>query len=467
MIKMYIPSKIELDEILEFFPPDSIKNFKKENLITFLNMLSEIPANLERYENWGEYIPIHSKKLQRVAHNYRQYFDYLIDVGIIESDNLYFPDEKSKGYRISPGYMSEVAAYGVEDYFLEKKLNQKYKYRINTSKRYPHTRWYDPKLNIDLERSLDQLQKEKEINISNNVKHAYERYNNAYINIDRFNDGDYNISIDGSVGRLHSRLTCMKKDYRKFVKYGDEQLVTVDISNSQPYLSTILFNPDFYSQYGILNIYQFLSGIEHFAPSFVVNPTGPDLLINSPMLVKSSKTPMNSDSQLYLDLVKRGQLYEYMVSRLMEKTGDDTITREEVKEQVLIAINANTVFMGKYSKHKKNFNKIFPTVWNFFSDFKTKDNSFLARLLHRVETYLIHDIICKRLDNDYPNIPIYTIHDCIATTEGNENLIKQIMTEELTKYIGVKPNLKIEHGQYQSEIVKIQGNDSNELRSVA
>ncbi len=41
-------------------------------------------------------------------------------------------------------------------------------------------------------------------------------------------------------------------------------------------------------------------------------------------------------------------------------------------------------------------------------------------------------------------VPIFTIHDSIVTTKGNEDFVKRIMEEELTRAIGVPPTLQVE-----------------------
>jgi hypothetical protein len=42
-------------------------------------------------------------------------------------------------------------------------------------------------------------------------------------------------------------------------------------------------------------------------------------------------------------------------------------------------------------------------------------------------------------------LPIFTIHDSIITTSGDEEYVKAIMKEELHNYIGYEPKLKIEY----------------------
>jgi hypothetical protein len=54
------------------------------------------------------------------------------------------------------------------------------------------------------------------------------------------------------------------------------------------------------------------------------------------------------------------------------------------------------------------------------------------------------DVIAKRISIEYPDAPIFTIHDSISTTAEYVDSVKTIMTEELTKAIGHAPKLEPE-----------------------
>ncbi len=52
--------------------------------------------------------------------------------------------------------------------------------------------------------------------------------------------------------------------------------------------------------------------------------------------------------------------------------------------------------------------------------------------------------VTKRIAKERPRLPIYTIHDSIATTEGNEYYVKRILEEKLQAAIGYLPKLSTE-----------------------
>ena len=57
------------------------------------------------------------------------------------------------------------------------------------------------------------------------------------------------------------------------------------------------------------------------------------------------------------------------------------------------------------------------------------------------------NVITKRIARERKNLPIFTIHDSIVTTdeEGNAAYIQKVMEEEFTKAIGFSPMFEIEH----------------------
>ncbi len=214
-IKQYIPSKIPVDEIINNYPPVAINNFKRDNLIHILNLITEIPSNRERSEDSDGYVPLNSKKLQGQIHNYREYLDYLLSTGILETDGFYITGEKSTGYRINPEFMSEVVVHGIKDYFLVRKILKDKEKHQKTAKDQEHLiKWFDDYLTIDYEPAMKHLEEEKNQNIIAQVPNPFEKYNHTYRNIDRFNDKDFFQSVDSTVGRFHSNLTNMKSDYR-------------------------------------------------------------------------------------------------------------------------------------------------------------------------------------------------------------------------------------------------------------
>ena len=65
-------------------------------------------------------------------------------------------------------------------------------------------------------------------------------------------------------------------------------------------------------------------------------------------------------------------------------------------------------------------------------------------LLQRVESYLILDCVVPEFHKRCPNAPIFTIHDCIITTEKHKLELTEVMYEVLYEKTGINPGLLIE-----------------------
>ena len=98
--------------------------------------------------------------------------------------------------------------------------------------------------------------------------------------------------------------------------------------------------------------------------------------------------------------------------------------------------------------------ELFPKVALLFKIIKRKykgvpikkQHNRLACLLQSIESEIILHRCCKRIWEEGNNqVPVFTIHDSIATTVEHVEWVKMIIEEELTRVIGLPPTLSIEH----------------------
>ena len=167
-----------------------------------------------------------------------------------------------------------------------------------------------------------------------------------------------------------------------------------------------------------------------------------------------------SDVYDFRDDVLSGQLYENQEVEF-NKHGIYFENRKQVKTEVLRIMFTSNRFLNQeyrtyYDKKKRKikvvdarckkiFSENLPDVYKIIEHLKSKDKKLLVRLLQRLESHLVLHVICKRISKQRPNMPLWTIHDCIYTTEGNQDYLKQVMEEEFTKAIGYKPALEADN----------------------
>ena len=97
------------------------------------------------------------------------------------------------------------------------------------------------------------------------------------------------------------------------------------------------------------------------------------------------------------------------------------------------------------AKPKRLFEAAFPTLAKVFRAYKEKDNNNLPRLLQQIESTLVLKHIVPRIASERSDLPIFTIHDNVVTTVGNEAYVERIMREEIERLTGLQPKFGIEY----------------------
>jgi hypothetical protein len=469
-MRIYIPENLDIFKLTNSIPP-TFKPYKIDKLCYILHLINAIPLMDKDIQN-EEFVPINAKKHQHYIQNYKKYLTYLEDdLKIIESDNHYIVGEKSKGYRFTKEYLTPVKQMQVEDFVFRNKLKA-YKNRKKDSVKHLKflTKWFNPKLQIDYKYVDDFLVEEYSLKMKNKELWDYDRKNkkhkhprnqmiHAQMSAERLKWQDHSLVLDDNVYRLHTNLTNMASRIRNAVTYDGQKLISIDIKNSQPYLSTILFSRSFWvAEKNEANNKNSLSIVfdelkNHKNHSFnnkavitkeKLNIKYINLHYNDSYIMVGDidKSLMNKEFSQFINLVVSGTLYEFLEEQFSKHLGESFSNRKEVKTAVFQVLFTDNRFLGQEeAKPKKLFKELFPQVYEVFRKIKSKDSTLLPRLLQSIESYLIIDVISKRISKEYPNAPLFTIHDSISTTAEYLDVVEAIMKEELCKAIGHAPKL--------------------------
>lgn len=255
-----------------------------------------------------------------------------------------------------------------------------------------------------------------------------EAFNRVLASATRILNGDIFYSIDTTSGRFHSNVTNSPKGFRPYLRIYNEPLCNIDIKNSQPYLSTIILtNPGKVS---------YLTENTAFA-----------------LLLQTLKVTLTEDVKKYIYLVANGQLYEYLMTEFAREGLH--LNRAETKVQVLRILfarnrkpkdetnrKAREIFTARFPK----VHRIFSKVRGHASGDKFTNYKRFAILLQRIESYLMLDIVMKRIYKELPGTIAVTVHDSIMTgiLTNNVEAVRKILVEELTTFVGFRPNVSIE-----------------------
>jgi len=397
-----IPEKL-IDKIRETEKtPPKIPGFKSSNLMELIHLVCT------RIIDTG-YSQLKMKYLKKIVPTADQYIHFLLKEKIIQRDGQYIPKSKAYGYRINPKYQSKLISIQNNDAKLLRRIRS-----INSFSKSGGSltkKWIQ---NFSINPAALTFAENNFIN-SKSLNYAIAAIHKI-MNEEKF------LKIDTTAGRLHTNITNLPKELRQFIiaSKGQKLIANIDIKNSQPYFSTLIFTDP-------QKIAEYAKGK------------------NLHMILKTLQAQLNEDVKQYINLVCEGKFYEYLVTEF-DKRGLN-FDRDQVKKSVmLILFDANCHMF----KERKIFAELFPTVHATFNLIRgnSKGDHFtsfkrFSILLQAIEAHTVLNIIHRRIIKEHPDIITFTVHDSILTTSAPE-LIRDIMTEELTKFCGRKPILKIE-----------------------
>ena len=436
--------------------------FDRDRLIYIIGLISSIPAHNKDSINDAGYVVINSKLIRNFFKDYLSYLHYLIQTGVLCSDNQYITGKKSIGYKFTEKYANAPFERYEYPAFLNNTVEAKpfqetlYDEKSGTFITNPITEfpylsyWYSTKkLQIDKDRAISFAQKVLHEKITRGHaswdvnkdkthgryvvrKNPYSQYHAALHNINSIEIGSYKVSIDSNVHRLHSVITNMQKQYRKFLNYDGHEMVNIDISNSQSYLLCLLLNPLFWDKDSDIVLH-----IGMLAPNTQEKFSEEQLA----GIKKYVSTLDRKTLSQYIETASNGLGYEYMMEVINKRKGIK-LERDDIKTMILTTLFSKNRYMPQY---KKYFAENFPQIYGLIELIKKEDYTALACLLQNIESEIILHRCCSAIWNEgRQQVPVFTIHDSICTTKGNEGLVQKIMSNVLEENIGVTPTIKVE-----------------------
>ena len=444
-ITLYTPFTVKMEEILNENPPEFKYHIDYFNYI--LHLVNDIAIKRKDEELQGT--PLYSSLLKsRLGSNYRKYLDYLVQNDILIEKKQYMKGGYSRKFKFAQPHDSAILVptpitkltliksherfinLGIEGLRLIPEPNeQDYKYLL---------KWHNNKLKIDSDKARKYLLNLLYSDLFQDEETATLKYSRRLVTVEKINKAEFFPHFDTTAGRLHSPLTQLKKELRPFLTYDGQKLVSIDIKNSQPYLSTILFNKDAFERNKVgQKIKLYKRNVNESFYSYAPNS-----------FTKMEKKGEPSDIALYIQHVASGEFYEEFAKILIQ---EDLIpeTEKDIRKyakniafRTLFSPNRHRQFV----KEIQLFEKTYPNVYKNFAFIKKgfREHNTLACLLQNIEAEIVLKVICKEIAKTFPKAPIFTIHDSIVTTKDYYTLVKDIMERKLTELVGIPPQLSIE-----------------------
>ena len=456
-IGVWLPNKLFKALKKKIIGYNEIESGPKLNLTKaayIMNLLYFIPLNSDgKYmDGW---IPICGEKLNNIK-GYKKYITFLQDKDFLDKMCIEYStsSKKCKKYKLGFAYKSHVLDFHwLEDNsHFTKKSNE---FNINRMKiaddKCPHlTIWLNPELlTIDSKEALkytrETYKKDSEINKKNRRIYSIKSIENKC----------WSYSREGLDNRLHSIFTSIPKDLRKFIKYNQEDLVSLDIKNSQPFIYASILNQLINPNINIMNTY--LTHDDEYNTLYV-----------STMLDLFRSNLNYNEIQVFIIQVLDGTFYEHfgdilynegLISKdvnghcliCMPKKVKGKWIRKHVEYKDLRKASKDVVMLILFSSENHSSDLIdvfmnhYPEIYKVTQCIKKdREKNFFPVLLQNIEAHCVLDYCTRLISNRYPEMPLFTIHDSVVTTESYRTILEEEFNRLLGVYFGLNPRLETE-----------------------
>ena len=448
--RILLPKNLDLQQLLEENPP--AYSFRQDHFAYIIYLIIHLSGRQreEKVAAGWTALSITTLREQGIAQA-SKILTHLEEVlGVIECDHKYKPGEKCKWYRLAHPYK----VVGFQEYTITQsafltRLKKNELERKQTAKQHSHlTKHFNENLTIDTDAAIHTINMQYEEQIAlppeerkknkNGIgKDPYTVYSYSYSAIHKFSEQSFSYNVSDTNKRLNTNLTSIPKIVRPHITYSGEPLANIDLKNSQPFLSLVLLQPWFYEtntsnqEGGRLDFSCISPSVRQSIPMLSdtsYSPTSPL------MLHKITETTDNVIVTNYSRLVCSGELYDH----ILKEMNDSTMNRDDVKRDFLRAMYSDNRFTQ--CPVKRMFRQLFPEVYQLFTLFKKHERKALPLMLQQIEATLILERVTRRIAEEFPDLPIYTIHDSVVTLMAYRKHIEQIMQEEIVRAIGFKPS---------------------------
>ncbi|GAA5084643.1 hypothetical protein GCM10023210_04650 [Chryseobacterium ginsengisoli] len=452
-----IPSVIKnyIDTLVKVYRPTFTYKLKVE---FFYYIIATIIRRQNTYENKAlENIPIalNATVLRGIKSDYNEYIDWLIEQEAIFKAEKYEPGRSSNKYCfadfILPSLKEDSGSEIVEMQALEsgkvivaRSIQESEIYEENEHL----LKWFNGGLEIDFEGAVTYVEDlsyyEGEIF---DLTHKKVHWSHQILTL--HHKAFYATRNEESDFRLHTPLTNLKKIFKPFITYEGQELVGYDLKNSQPFFLIFLIESIISNNDRISNILSRIYSKKN-CNSFMLQNLRKRLSIKGFL----------KDYEMFKTWVLNGEIYENMESIIKPKkrlgcyfTNKYNAIKKvtEIKKVDNIrALMKGVIFTLFFSGIKtrnssyKTFKEAFPNLVEVIELFKEKDNADFSKLLQNIESECIIDFVSKKIAKEYPEMPLFSIHDSLSTTEKHAHILEDLMPKYIFEYTGLTPKIEEE-----------------------
>lgn len=242
--------------------------------------------------------------------------------------------------------------------------------------------------------------------------------------------GKWRISIDAKKGRLYSNLTTIMSPLRNFLTYDGQQMVAIDIKNSQPLHFCFILNE------------QFWSSQKSKCSLISLKPDLYEALKEDSATLRKVREIVRTqpqDVQEYIHHTSEGNFYEYLSDCLGNKYESfKNRGRSKIRFIQFLNFNDTKKESNSYGDYRR-FKELFPNVCTVIEFLKSRYYKDIAAVQQLLEAKMLLHYFMKSFADKFPDVPIYTIHDSIITLNEFKDRAMEVMNEVYTDIFGFAP----------------------------
>lgn len=328
------------------------------------------------------------------------FLEALVMEGILECDNVWKTGTKSRGFRFVEPYRSGRFRGVIIS-------NKKFARHIDTLQRQHNERAIGDNAGLErIKTTVCSLTLDVKAARANARTYDGQKQSSRLASIQHFKDKQFFFSRDKQDKRFFHNFVMMSRDTRQFATLNGKPIFQADFSSFQPALLTLFY--------------------DYAAP-------GSDVDIERSRFIR----------------VIQSDFYGFMASALPEPPD---LQNAEIKSEFKKQVFKDYLFSstGKATEIKMAFESSFPILAELIYRIKGAEkgiykNKFrvLALRLQSAEADMIFDVIIPRLMEKFPEIPLISLHDCIASTVEYMPAIKEEMTRAFMEKVRFSTKVKV------------------------
>jgi len=481
VIHVLVPKNLRSTSLLKIKPP-SITDDKTWTNSVFYIVSSIISLTQKKRFKGGNktkgYVSLKATELRKILGvSSKLILDTLEDAGVIEIDNSYAVSVESKGYRLKTKYRkSPVTFVTITDAKIVQKYNTQAKLynalqREKLRDKAYLVKWFlDDKLKIDNVKALKYLELYESIvkrhlttyDVSKKSQQEMLSHIDSSIQSSKSiieNWHTRNITFDSKGERLYSSLTSIMSQLRCFTTYEEQELVSFDIKNSQPFHILLLLNPRFWDK-PKRKTDVVMENLNSELLKYLKDNHLKEYNTTIMLLKQDAATGINHTNRgikrientrpHFAHEVATGKLYKFISDSFNNKfttpEGFDPFgSKELAKNELIKLLYFNPKKTGSPSiRYFNSFSNLFPSVAAVIELLKLRKFQDFSVLLQKLESTILLGHVCKKIFETDSSIPMFTVHDSILTTKEHSEKVERIILETYNDIMGVVPELKKE-----------------------